>query len=32
MVDKMEKDGGEGGEGWWIRWRRVVDKVDKDGG
>ena len=32
MVDKMEKDGGEG---WWIRWRRVVDKVDKvdkDGG
>ena len=29
MVDKMEKNGGEG---WWIRWRRVVDKVDKDGG
>ena len=35
MVDKVEKNGGEGGEGYWIRWRRMVVKADemhKDGG
>ena len=32
MVDKVGKvdnDGGQGGEGWWIR---MADKVDKNGG
>ena len=38
MVDKVEKDGGQGRQGgaeWWIRrmrWIRMVDKVDKNGG
>ena len=27
-----ESGGEEGGEGGWIKWRRMVDKVEKDGG